>query len=116
MNQKENLDHDACTTLSDFAENYQYVIQERFQSFHWNNSQGSIHPAARYYRDMSIYYKNVSNILQEKSFKFTSKDLKHDTAFLYEVISIFCKYVKQNYQSLKIVEHFLMLVQSSIKI
>ena len=67
-------------------------------------------------RDMSIYYKNVSNILQEKSFKFTSKDLKHDTAFLYEVISIFCKYVKQNYQSLKIVEHFLMLVQSSIKI
>ena len=48
MNQKENLDHDACTILSDFAENYQYVIQERFQSFHWNNSQGSIHPAARY--------------------------------------------------------------------
>ena len=42
MNQKENLDHDACTILSDFAENYQYVIQDRFQSFHWNNSQGSI--------------------------------------------------------------------------
>ena len=36
------------------------------------------------------YYKDVSNVLQEKSFGFVSEDLKHDTAFVYEVMSKVC--------------------------
>ena len=28
------------------------------------------------------YYKDVSNLLQEKSFGFISEDSKHDTAFI----------------------------------
>ena len=61
--------------MLDFAENYQYVLQGEIQSFHWNNSQCSIHPAV-------IYYKDVSNVLQGKSFGFISENLKYDTAFV----------------------------------
>ena len=45
MNQRENLDSDTCIVMLDFAENYQYVLQNEIQLFHWNNSQCSIHPA-----------------------------------------------------------------------
>ena len=58
-----------------------------FHRIHWNNSRYSIQPAV-------IYDKNVSNVLQEKSFGFISEDLKHDTAFAYKVISKVCEYVK----------------------
>ena len=95
MNQKENLDHDACTILSDFAENYQYVIQDRFQSFHWNNSQGSIHPAARYYRDMSIYYKN------ETGYKRMSDDNKFASIFAFNK----AKNSKINFESISANEY-----------
>ena len=57
MNQKESLVSGTCITMLDFAENYQYVLQDEIQSFHWNNSKCSIHPA-------TIYYKDVSNFLQ----------------------------------------------------
>ena len=57
-----------------------------FYTIHWNNSQCIIQQAV-------IYDKNVSNVLQEKSFGFLSDDLKHDTAFAYEVISKVCEYV-----------------------
>ena len=59
MNQKENLDSDTCIIMIDFAENYQYVLEDEIQSFHRNNNQCSIQPAV-------IYYKNVPNVPQEK--------------------------------------------------
>ena len=68
MSQKENLDSDTCIAMLDFAENYQYVLQDEIQSFYWNNSQCSIHAAV-------IYYKEASNVIQEKSFGVTSEDL-----------------------------------------
>ena len=70
-----------------------------FYRIHWNNSQCSIQPAV-------IYDKNVSNVFQEKSFGFISEDLKHDTAFVYKVISKVCEYVKWSYQHITKVRHF----------
>ena len=32
MNQKENIDFDTCIIMLDFAENYQYVLQDEIQS------------------------------------------------------------------------------------
>ena len=75
VNHKENLVSDTCIAMLDFAENYQYVLQDEIQSFYSNNSQCSIHPAI-------IYYKDASNVLQEKSFGFTSEDLKHVHLYL----------------------------------
>ena len=76
MTQKENLDSDTCIIKTDFAENYQYVLEDEIQSFHWKNNQCNIQPGV-------IFYKNVLNVLQEKSFGFISEDLKYDTAFVY---------------------------------
>ena len=73
-------------------------MPENMKFIHCNNSQWSIHPAIKYYKD-------VSNILQEKSFSFILEDLKCGTAF-YEVMSTDCKYVKQNYQHIKNVKWF----------
>ena len=99
MIQKENLDSDTCIIMIDFAENYQYVLEDEIQSFHWNNNQCSIQPAV-------IYYKNVLNVLQEKSFGFISEDLKHDTAFVYEVKSKVCECIWGNYLHITKVKHF----------
>ena len=52
------------------------------------------------------YYKDVSIALQEKSIGFISEDLKHDTAFVYEVMSKVCEYVKGNYMYITIVKYF----------
>ena len=49
----------------------------------------------------------MSNVLQEKSLGFISGDLKHETAFVYEVISKVCEYVKGSYQHITKVKHFL---------
>ena len=70
-------------------------FQDEIQLFHWNNSQCSIPPAV-------IYYKDVANFLQEKSFAFVSKELKCDTAFVYEFMSNVCEYVKRNCQHIKL--------------
>ena len=34
MIQKENLDSDTCIIMIDFAENYQYVLEDEIKSFH----------------------------------------------------------------------------------
>ena len=85
--------------MLDFAENCQYVLQDENESFHWNNSQCSIQPSV-------IYYKDVSNVLNEKSFDFISEDLKYNTAFVYEVLSKVCEYVKGNYQHITKIKYF----------
>ena len=51
-------------------------------------------------------YIDVSNVLQEKSFGFISEDIKHDTAFVYEVINNVCEYVKGNYMHITKVKYF----------
>ena len=48
----------------------------------------------------------MSNVLREKSIDFLSEDLKHDTAFVYEVMSKVCEYVKGNYQHITKIKHF----------
>ena len=77
----------------------QYVLQDENQSLHWNNSQCIIQPSI-------IYYKNVSNTPKKKSFDFISEDLKHDTAFVYEVMSKVSEYVKGNYQHITKIKYF----------
>ena len=49
-----------CVIVLDFAENYSFLVQDAAQGFHWNNSQGTIHPFV-------IYYGDVSGKLNHKS-------------------------------------------------
>ena len=84
MIQKESIDSDTCIIMLNFAENYQNVLQDEILSFHWDNSQCSIH-------------QDKSNLFQEKPFGFISENVKHDTVFVYEVTSKGCEFVKGNY-------------------
>ena len=38
VNMKSEIDSSMVLFLGDFAENYQFVIQDEVQGFHWNNS------------------------------------------------------------------------------
>ena len=46
---KENIPQDTVIILSDFAENYSFVVQDAVQGHHWDNSQGIFHPFAVYH-------------------------------------------------------------------
>ena len=52
---KENIDNETVISLGDFAENYSFVIQDKVQSFHWNNLQCTLHPVVLYYTTDDSY-------------------------------------------------------------
>ena len=74
---KSEIDSLAVLFLGDFEENYQFVIQDEVQGFHWNNSQCTLHPVITYYQE--------NDKLKNSSFCVISDDRKHDVALIYEV-------------------------------
>lgn len=68
---KENITKSECIMISDFSENYSFVIQDAVQGFHWANAQCTIHPFA-------IYYKDENDVLQFTSIICISEVLKHN--------------------------------------
>lgn len=71
-NKKLDLKIGEYIVLGDFAENFTFVIQDAVQSYHWTNTQATIHPFV-------IYYKNSKNELQHFSFAIISEILEHNT-------------------------------------
>ena len=85
--------------MGDFAENYQFVIQDEIQGFHWNKQSCTLHPIVLYYMK--------DNKLMEKSLCFISDDLNHDTCFVYEVIKQTVHYIKDEiFTTLSMVHYF----------
>ena len=74
-NKKETLSDNECIIILDFAENYTFMVQDAIQSFHWNNTQATIHPFV-------IYYKQ-DGTLKHKSLACISDMLQHDVHTLY---------------------------------
>ena len=62
--------------LGDFADNYQFNVQDEIQGFHWSKIYCTLHPIVIYFLD------NEGN-LQHHSLCFISDDNTHDTAFVY---------------------------------
>ena len=56
--------------IVDFSEKYSFVLQDAAQGFHWNNSQGNIHPFV-------AYFKSHSELCH--SYVIVSECLHHDT-------------------------------------
>ena len=84
---KEELKENEVIVLGDSAENYEFVIQDEIQGFHWNKQSCTLHPIV-------IYYKK-DNILTQKSICFISDDLNHDTCFVYEVMKQTVNIIKE---------------------
>ena len=47
---KDELKDNESIVLLDFTETYSFVAQDVEQSFHWNNSQATLHPFVVYYK------------------------------------------------------------------
>ena len=95
---KENLSESSVILLVDFAENYSFVVQDEVQSFHWNNTQCSLHPVVIYYR------KDAA--LHHLSYTVISHDTTHDVNFVYKVIQVIIPDIQQRLNNLKFVYFF----------
>ena len=70
-------DTDSSTSLGDFAENHQLLIQDKVQGFHWNNSQYTLHPFVIYYQENNELKKFFCCVIPDVR--------KSDAALFYKV-------------------------------
>lgn len=85
---KESLNNEEVIVLGDFAENYQFVVQDEIQGYHWNKQQCTLHPIV-------VYYQSDGN-LQSKSLCFISDDLEHDVNMVYKILAATIDYLQHN--------------------
>ena len=90
-NLKENLSINEVIVLGDFAENYQFLIQDEIQGYHWNSQQCTIHPVVIYFHP-----QKSSEKLSHLSLCFISDDLSHDVSFVHQIMSNTLKFIKCN--------------------
>jgi hypothetical protein len=89
-NLKVDLKPDEVIMLLDFAENYSFVVQDASQSFHWNNTQATLHPFV-------LYSVDGCGNLECSSFCIISDSMSHSTA----AVHVFQKKVLNNVKQLK---------------
>ena len=95
---KDNIDDKTALFLGDFAENYTFIAQDAVQSFHWNNTQCTLHPVVVYFRE--------NGYLRHHSFCVLSDDLKHDVDMVHEVQNQILSYIRDKYPNIKNIEYF----------
>lgn len=91
---KEELGEGMFLVVGDFAENYSFITQDAAQSFHWNNSQATLHPFVCYYRE--------NNVLMHKSFVAISDCNQHDVIAVHLFQSRLINFLKLSHQVRKI--------------
>ena len=96
---KENLLENEVLVLCDFAENYQYLIQDEIQSFHWSKEYCTLHPVV-------VYYCDVDGALKHQSLCFISDDNTHDTAFVYQVQKMTIDFIRALLPHIKKIIYF----------
>lgn len=96
---KENIADYEVLCLMDFSENYGFILQDEIQSYHWNHSACTVHPAILYFRERG------SLKVSQQSFCFLSDYMKHDVNFVYEVQSRICRYVRDKQPTATTIEY-----------
>ena len=95
---KSEIDSSTVLLLGDFAENYQFVIQDEVQGFHWNNSQCTLHPFVTYYQE--------NDELKNISYCVIFDDRKHDVVLVYEVQKAILADLKCKHPGLSTITYF----------
>ena len=75
----------------DFSGNYSFVLQDAAQSYHWNNSQATIHIFVAYYMK--------SGELHLLSYVIVSDCLNYDTVAVHLFQKQFIQYLKKQFSS-----------------
>ena len=83
---KDNLKENEAIVLGDFAENYQFLIKDEVQGYHWSKKYCLLH---------LIVICDKSGIeLIEKSLCVISEDIGHNVSFIYKVLEAAITYLK----------------------
>ena len=77
--------------LGDFSENYQFLVQEEVQSYHWSKEYCMLHPHFAYFID-------VDGNIQHNSLWFIPDDNNHNTNSVYKILTILVDYLKEKLQ------------------
>ena len=83
---KDNLKENEAIVLGDFAENYQFLIQDEVQGYHWSKKYYLLHSI--------VIYDKFGTELKEKSLCVISEDIDHDVSFVYKVLEATITYLK----------------------
>jgi hypothetical protein len=95
LRQKKNeLRESEFLIVGDFAENYAFIVQDAAQSFHWNNSQATLHPFVAYYKD------NLE--LKHRSFVAISDCNQHDVVAVHLFQTRLINFLKSAHEVTKI--------------
>ena len=97
---KTELRDDECIVLGDFAENYEFVIQDEIQSYHWAKDSCTLHPIVVYFKAQG------EEDIQHKSFCYMSDDRIHDTCFVYQIQKLLTEYIKVNLPAISKLYYF----------
>jgi hypothetical protein len=73
---KCNLLSGEFVVLCDFVENYSFVLQDKAQGFHWNNTQATIHPFVICLKKSDVLNTEHENLVM------ISVCLKHDSVLV----------------------------------
>ena len=76
--------------VGDFGENYSFVVQDAAQSFHWDNSQCTLHPFVFYYRD-------ADGSIKHQCYCFISDLTKHSTAMVHTFLRTLVPLLKETH-------------------
>ena len=95
---RSNLSDDHLIVLANFAENYQFTIQDEIQGYHCNSGQCTIYPV--------VFCQNTQDKLIDESMCFISDDLQHDIGFVYQLQTQLISCIKENYSNTTKLEYF----------
>ena len=85
----ESLKTYVVIVLGDFAENYQFFVQDKIQSYHWSKEYYTLHLHV-------VYFIDGDGNIQHSSLRFISDNNNHDTNFIYKIQIILVDYLKEN--------------------
>ena len=86
---KESLKANEVIVLRDFAENYQFLVQDEIQSYHWSKEYCTLHP-------LVVYFIDGDGNIKHNSLYFISDYNNHDTNFVYKIQTILVDHLKEN--------------------
>ena len=96
---KVNIDHETCVLVSDFSENFSFVIQDSVQGYYWSNDQANLLP-------FMAYMKKIDGSAWNVAMCIISDHLTHDTASVHAYLKPVLNYLKSLNPTLKCVKYF----------
>lgn len=96
---KETVGKNEVIILGDFAENYQFLIQDEIQSYHWSKEYCTLHP-------LVVYFLDDKGQLKHDSLCYISNDNSHDTSFVYQIQAMLVAYLNEKYPHINKIIYF----------